>query len=92
MDIHARCQLPDGNGTAVTCARDQTPTSHADVSTSHDSQLEDVGPPQLRSRVKDTITLTAQRCACGMPDSDSRCRVADGVVESGRLSGLSIRP
>jgi hypothetical protein len=68
------------NGTAVTCARDQTPTVHTNVSI---SLIRDVGPPRLRSRVEDTIGPPALRCACGMlPDSESHCRVADGVVES----------
>ena len=34
------------------------------------------------SRTEDTICPTAQRRACVMrPDSESRCRVADGVVD-----------
>jgi hypothetical protein len=67
------------NGTIVTCAREQTPTGHVDIRT---CPLRDIAPPRLRSRAVDTNCPTARRCARGMrPDSESRCRVADGVVD-----------
>ena len=55
------------------------PTSHVDICT---CPLRDIGPPRLRSRAVDTNCPTARRCACVMrPDSESRCVVADGVVD-----------
>jgi hypothetical protein len=75
------------NGTIVTCALVQTvaPTSHGhiDIRVSI-CPLRDirVGPPRLRSRAVDTNCPRARRCACRMlPDSESRCRVADGLVD-----------
>jgi len=55
------------------------PTRHVDIRT---CPLRDIGPPRLRSRAVDTNCPTARRFACVMrPDSESRCRVADGVVD-----------
>ncbi len=41
----------------------------------------DTGRSRPRSRVEDTNGPPARRCSCKLrPDSESRCRVADGVV------------
>ncbi len=69
------------NGSFVTCARVQTPTSHVDIST---CPLRDIGPPRLRSRAVDTNRPTAQPCAGG-------ARLGEPVRSRRWRSGL-VRP
>ena len=67
------------NGIYLDFLSGTNPTRHVDIRT---CPLRDIGPPRLRSRAVDTNCPTARRCACVMrPDSESRCRVADGVVD-----------
>ena len=76
----ARFAGPSHNGTAVTCARiHKTPTSHADVST---TPLRDIGPPQLRPRVEDTIGPPARRSiiAARLGESMQSRRWRSGLV------------
>ena len=78
----ARFAGPSHNGTAVTCARiHKTPTSHADVST---TPLRDIGPPQLRPRVEDTIGPSARRSIIAARLGES--------MQSRRWRSGSVRP